>query len=102
MFSVKNKIAVLIASMAALVSTASATINTANITDAIALIGTVGGAFITALGTIFVDNLGTILTLVAVGVVILVFGGFGKLIVKFMNGMLGNLTGQMSGKGKQE
>lgn len=93
------KFGVKIAALLAMVSTAMvATINTTNITDAINLIGTVGSAFIQALGTIFVDNLGTILTLVAVGIVIFVFAGFGKMIVGFMFSLFGNISEQMKQK----
>jgi len=91
MSRLKSFVLVLLVTLA-FVGSASAVIDTANITDAIDLIGTVGSSFIGALSTIFVDNLGTILTLVAVGVVILVFGGFGKMIVSFMMGIFGNMT----------
>ncbi len=77
------------------IAPASAAIDTTNITDAINLIGTVGSAFITALGTIFVDNLGTILTLVAVGIVIMVFSGFGAMIVRFAFSLIGNIGQEM-------
>ncbi len=94
-----SKIGMKLAVLTAFVATAmTATINTTNITDAINLIGTVGSAFIQALGTIFVDNLGTILTLVAVGIVIFVFAGFGKMIVSFMFSLFGNISEQMSAK----
>jgi hypothetical protein len=99
---ISNKVAkvtaCVLASIAALASSASATIDTANITDAINLIGTVGSAFIRALGTIFVDNLGVILTLVAVGIVIFVFGGFGQMIVKFMFSLFSNIGSKMDQK----
>ncbi len=100
--SIKAKVAAGIAAVGAFiastVSTVSATIDTTNITDAINLIGTVGGAFINALKTIFVDNLGTILTLVAVGIVIMVFTGFGQVIVRFAFGLLGSMEQKMAEK----
>lgn len=96
---ISTKIGMKLAVLMAFVATAmTAVINTTNITDAINLIGTVGSAFIGALGTIFVDNLGTILTLVAVGIVIFVFAGFGKMIVGFMFGLFSNITEQMKQK----
>lgn len=69
-----------------------------SISNAIGLIGTVGSSFIQALGTIFVNNLGIILTLVAVGIIIFVFSGFGRMIIEFMKSLFGNITENMKKK----
>lgn len=68
------------------------------ISNAVGLIGTVGSSFIQSLGTIFVDNLGVILTLVAIGIIIFVFSGFGKMIIEFMKTLFSNVTESMKKK----
>lgn len=73
------------------VGTASATIDTANITDAISVLGTVGAGFIDVLKVIFVDNLSTIILLALIGVVLMLFAGFARMILKFAFSMIGNV-----------
>lgn len=63
-----------------------------SISGAIGLIGSVGSSFIQALGTIFVNNLSVILTLVAVGIIIFVFSAFGKVITEFMKSLFSNVS----------
>ncbi len=69
-----------------------------SISNAVSLIGTVGSSFIQALGTIFVNNLGVILTLVAIGIIIFVFSGFGQMIMGFMKTLFTNVSENMKKK----
>jgi len=81
-----------------LVGSASATIDTANITDAIAVLGIVGAGFIDVLKVIFVDNLGTIILLGLIGIILAMFGGFARMILTFAFSLIGNIGGSLNNK----
>lgn len=75
------------------ISPASAAIDTANITDAISVLGTVGAGFINVLKVIFVDNLSTIILLALIGIVLVLFSGFASMILKFAFSLIGQVGG---------
>lgn len=94
-----TRISLSIAVMATMmIGGASAAIDTTNITDAINVLGIVGAGFINVLKVIFVDNLSTIILLSLIGVVLMLFGGFAQVILKFAFSMMSNIGGKLDHK----
>jgi hypothetical protein len=93
-----KKLLMLMLVLAVFINGASATIDTANITDAIAVLGIVGSGFINVLKVIFVDNLGTIILLGLIGIILALFGGFANMILKFAFSIIGNIGSDLGRK----